>query len=49
MGVVRRTTQNLRVVQVRAEDGVLLISGAVPGANGSQVIIRPAKKKSAAK
>lgn len=49
MGVVRRTTQNLRVVQVRAEDGVLLVSGAVPGANGSQVIIRPAKKKPASK
>jgi large subunit ribosomal protein L3 len=49
MGTVSRTTQNLRVVQVRAEDGVILISGAVPGSNGSHVIIRPAKKKTAAK
>jgi large subunit ribosomal protein L3 len=44
MGVVRRTTQNLRVVQVRQDDGVLLVSGAVPGAIGSFVIIRPGKK-----
>lgn len=48
-GVVRRTTQNLKVVQVRAEDGVLLISGAVPGHNGAYVTVRPALKKPAAK
>jgi large subunit ribosomal protein L3 len=48
-GVVRRTTQNLKVVQVRPEDGVLLISGAVPGHKGSYVTIRPAIKKIAAK
>ncbi len=44
-GQVRRTVQNLKVVQSRPEDGVLLISGAVPGSNGSYVIVRPAKKK----
>ena len=49
MGTVQRTTQNLRVVQVRQDEGVILVSGAVPGANGSTVVIRPAKKKSAAK
>jgi len=43
----RRTVQNLQVVKVRAEDGVLLISGAVPGSKGGYVVIRPAKKKSA--
>jgi ribosomal protein L3 len=41
------TFQNLRVLQVREEDGVILVSGAVPGANGSNVIVRPAKKKPA--
>lgn len=46
-GQRNRTTQNLKVVQVRAEDNVVLISGAVPGAKGSYVIIRPAKKKPA--
>ena len=46
-GVVRRTTQNLKVVQVRPEDGVLLISGSVPGHKGSYLTIRPALKKAA--
>ncbi len=40
----RVTVQNLRVVQVRPEEGVILISGAVPGANGGYVVVRPAKK-----
>ena len=44
MGDDRVTVQNLHVVQVRPEEGVILISGAVPGANGSYVVIRPAKK-----
>ena len=37
--------QNLKVVAVRPEDNVILISGAVPGARGSYLVIRPAKKK----
>lgn len=44
-GNYRRTVQNLRIVQVREDDGVILISGAVPGAIGSYVTVRPAKKK----
>jgi large subunit ribosomal protein L3 len=44
MGDERVTVQNLKVVQVRPEDGVILISGAVPGANGSYIVVRPAKK-----
>ena len=46
-GDQRITVQNLRVVQVREDDGVLLVSGAIPGARGSYVIVRPAKKKPA--
>ena len=46
MGNERRTVQNLKVVQVRKEDQIILVSGPVPGAKGSVVIIRPAKKKS---
>ena len=46
MGDERVTVQNLRVVQVRENDGVILVSGAVPGAKGSNVIVRPARKKS---
>jgi large subunit ribosomal protein L3 len=46
LGDDRVTVQNLRVVQVRSEENVILVSGAVPGANGSYVVVRPAKKKS---
>lgn len=46
LGDERVTVQNLRVVQVRSEENVILVSGAVPGANGSFVVVRPAKKKS---
>ncbi len=56
MGVRRRTIENLQVVRVDAERNLLLIRGAVPGAPGGQVIVRPsikaaaraAKKKAAA-
>ncbi len=44
MGQVRRTVQNLQVVQVREAEQVLLIRGAIPGAKGDYVIIREAKK-----
>jgi large subunit ribosomal protein L3 len=44
MGQVRRTVQNLEVVQVREADHLLLIKGAIPGANGDYVVIREAKK-----
>jgi large subunit ribosomal protein L3 len=47
MGQDRRTIQNLRVVQVREADQLLLIQGAIPGANGDYVVIRAAKKKRA--
>jgi large subunit ribosomal protein L3 len=44
MGDRNCTTQNLVVEQVREADGVLLISGAIPGAKGCYVIVRPALK-----
>ena len=44
MGQVRRTTQNLEIIQVREADNVLLIKGAIPGAEGDYVIIRESKK-----
>ena len=44
MGDDRITVQNLQVVQVREAEQVLLIRGAVPGANGGYVVVRPAKK-----
>jgi large subunit ribosomal protein L3 len=45
MGHVNVTTQNLRVVQVREADNLLLIEGSVPGHRGAYVVIRHAKKK----
>lgn len=44
MGDKRVTVQNLRVVQVREDDNVLLVKGAVPGAKGSLVVVRTAIK-----
>jgi large subunit ribosomal protein L3 len=45
MGQVRRTVQNLEVVQVRPEENILLIRGSMPGAEGDYVIIRESKKR----
>jgi large subunit ribosomal protein L3 len=44
MGDRRVTIQNLQVMQVREAEKIILISGAVPGPNGSYVIVRPAIK-----
>ena len=44
LGDERVTVQNLQVMQVREAEKMILISGAVPGANGSYVIVRPAIK-----
>ena len=48
MGDARVTVQNLQVMQVREAEKIILISGAVPGANGSYVVVRPAIKKTPA-
>ena len=44
MGQVRRTAQNLQIIQVREADNLLLIKGAIPGSNNDYVVIREAKK-----
>ena len=44
MGNVRQTTQSLEVVRVDTENNLLLIKGALPGATGSNVVVRPAIK-----
>ena len=49
MGNVRCTSQSLEVVRVDVERNLLLVKGAVPGAAGAQVIVRPAVKTPAAK
>ena len=44
MGNVQRTVQSLELVRVDAERGLLLIKGAVSGATGGDLIIKPAVK-----
>ncbi len=44
LGDVRCTAQNLEVVRVDAGRGLLLVKGAVPGAKGGHVTVRPAVK-----
>ncbi|MFT6562618.1 MAG: large subunit ribosomal protein L3 [Limisphaerales bacterium] len=45
MGQASRTVQNLEIIQVQAADNLLLVKGAIPGANGDYVVIRESKKK----
>jgi large subunit ribosomal protein L3 len=44
MGSERRTVQNLRIVKVLADKNLILVKGAIPGANGDDVIVRTAIK-----
>ena len=44
MGSAQVTVQSLEVVRVDAERNLLLIKGSVPGATGSDVIVKPAVK-----
>jgi large subunit ribosomal protein L3 len=44
MGAEQVTTQNLEVIRVDAERNLLLVKGAVPGAPGGDVVVRPAVK-----
>ena len=44
MGQEKRTVQNLTVVKVIADKNLLLVKGAIPGANGDDVIVRSAIK-----
>jgi len=45
MGADRVTTQNLRVVQLDVERGLVLVEGSVPGHAGNWIFIRDAVKK----
>jgi large subunit ribosomal protein L3 len=44
MGVERVTVRNLEVIDVDADDNVLVVKGAVPGPNGGYVVVRRAKR-----
>ena len=45
MGSERVTTQNVKVIEVKEEENLLVVKGAVPGASGSYVIVKYAKKR----
>lgn len=45
MGNVRVTTKNLEVVDIDTEQDLLLIKGAVPGAPGGDVVVKPIKEE----
>ncbi len=49
MGDVKKTVQNLVLVEIDSEENVLLVRGSIPGARNGYVIIRNAKKKSGMK
>ena len=44
LGNARRTALNVRVLKVDAERNLLLVRGAVPGAKGADVVVRPSVK-----
>lgn len=44
LGNDRVTTQNIEIIEVRAEEHLLLVRGAVPGSRGGVVVVRPAVK-----
>lgn len=48
-GAKQCTVRNQRIVIVDAENNLLVIRGAVPGANGSSIVIRPTNKLPAPK
>lgn len=45
MGAERRTVQNLRLVKIDQEKGLLMVKGAVPGRTGGTLLVAAAKKK----
>ena len=49
MGDERVTAQNLTVVRIDAERGLLLVKGAVPGSEGGDLIVRPSMKAKVSK
>ena len=44
MGDVQQTTQNLKVIRIDTERHLIMVSGAVPGATGGDVVVKPAAK-----
>lgn len=45
MGVDQITVQNVEIIEVNLEDNTVIVKGAVPGSNGTYLVIKYAKKK----
>ena len=45
LGAVKRTTQNLQVIEIDGANMLIMVKGSVPGNNGSEVVLRPSVKK----
>jgi len=45
LGNVRNTIQNLVIVKILLEENTILVKGSIPGHDGSDVIIKPTRKK----
>jgi large subunit ribosomal protein L3 len=44
LGNVQRTIQNLEILRVDNERGLLVLKGAIPGSKGGDVVVRPSAK-----
>ena len=45
LGNVKNTIQNLVIVKILLEENTILVKGSIPGHDGSDVIIKPTRKK----
>ena len=45
MGNVQKTVQNLEIIDIDNKNNLLVLKGSVPGANGSEIRIKPSVKK----
>ena len=45
LGAVKRTTRNLKVIEVDGTNMLIMVKGSVPGNNGSEIVLKPSVKK----
>tara|TARA_B100000900_G_C20488330_1_gene678454 strand:- start:135 stop:836 length:702 start_codon:yes stop_codon:yes gene_type:complete len=45
LGAVKRTTRNLRVIEVDGANMLIMVKGSVPGNNGAEIVLKPSAKK----
>ena len=44
-GAVKRTTRNLKVIEVDGANMLIMVKGSVPGNNGAEIVLKPSVKK----